>query len=335
MYQLSLRQIDLLNLVFVLGSAVVAFAIPFELFLFSYAFLGPLHYLTEISWLHHRDYFTKIRFDPICLWILAVLSMGAVYLPVAAALTYVTFWMALIFAVTDKPWVRAMSSLTVFATSPLLARSALFQNVFGILLPTLIHVFLFTLLFIFVGVTKKRTLFGIATLLAFISCSVVFFLYVPSSGTYAVSEQVRSLYRDFVGVNYALMNPLRHWVQPELSRSADYIRYVNHFLFEHPFALAIMRFIAFSYTYHYLNWFSKTHIIGWHLISRRALFLIGIGWIACVGLYCCNYRLGLITLLFLSFAHVVLEFPLNHLTAIQLCRKLGRIFWPGHQSDLS
>jgi hypothetical protein len=32
-----------------LGGAAVAFAIPFEPFLFSYAFLGPLHYLTEIS----------------------------------------------------------------------------------------------------------------------------------------------------------------------------------------------------------------------------------------------------------------------------------------------
>ena len=39
-------------------SCVVAYLYPFELFLFSYAVLGPLHYFTEISWLHQRGYFT-------------------------------------------------------------------------------------------------------------------------------------------------------------------------------------------------------------------------------------------------------------------------------------
>ena len=32
---------------------------PFKLFLFSYAFLGPLHYLTEINWLSENNYFVK------------------------------------------------------------------------------------------------------------------------------------------------------------------------------------------------------------------------------------------------------------------------------------
>ena len=32
------------------------------MFLFAYAFLGPLHYLTEISWLHDRQYFAKGKF---------------------------------------------------------------------------------------------------------------------------------------------------------------------------------------------------------------------------------------------------------------------------------
>jgi hypothetical protein len=37
----------------------VAFLAPFHLFLFAYAVLGPLHYITEISWLHDRSYFAK------------------------------------------------------------------------------------------------------------------------------------------------------------------------------------------------------------------------------------------------------------------------------------
>jgi hypothetical protein len=37
----------------------VAYLAPFHLFLFAYAVLGPLHYITEISWLHDRSYFAK------------------------------------------------------------------------------------------------------------------------------------------------------------------------------------------------------------------------------------------------------------------------------------
>lgn len=51
-------QINYLNVGLMIVSCLVAYVIPFELFLFSYAVLGPLHYLTEISWLHDRGYFT-------------------------------------------------------------------------------------------------------------------------------------------------------------------------------------------------------------------------------------------------------------------------------------
>jgi hypothetical protein len=321
MYQLSVKQVDLINFIFIIVTALVAFRIPFELFLFSYAFLGPLHYLTELSWLHSRRYFTKNRADPVYLWTLTVLSLAAVYLPMAAVLTYMIFGLALIFAVTDTFRIRVVSILGLLATSPIFASNALFQNLFGILLPTIIHVFLFTLIFICAGITKKKTFFGIATVATFILCSSLFFLYIPTNSHYTVGNHIRDIYQNFIGINYALMNPLKHWIAPEFNRSSSYVHYVNHFLFEHPMALALMRFIAFSYTYHYLNWFSKTRIIGWHLIPRTHLVLIIAGWLACVGLYCYNYQLGLVTLLFLSFAHVVMEFPLNHLTALQLAKK--------------
>jgi hypothetical protein len=40
-------------------TAVLAYFYPFETFLLAYAYLGPLHYLTEISWLHDRNYYSK------------------------------------------------------------------------------------------------------------------------------------------------------------------------------------------------------------------------------------------------------------------------------------
>src|SRR5437870_4009564 len=59
--KLTSEQINYLNIGLMIVSCVVAYVLPFELFLFSYAVLGPLHYLTEISWLHDRNYFVEAR----------------------------------------------------------------------------------------------------------------------------------------------------------------------------------------------------------------------------------------------------------------------------------
>src|SRR5882672_6216800 len=56
---LATDRINYLNIALMIGACIAAYVFPFELFLFSYAVLGPLHYLTEISWLHERNYFTE------------------------------------------------------------------------------------------------------------------------------------------------------------------------------------------------------------------------------------------------------------------------------------
>ena len=56
---------DYLTLVFVLISGVVAFFVPFVLIVFSYAILGPAHYLTQIAWMHDRKYFLKSRWETV------------------------------------------------------------------------------------------------------------------------------------------------------------------------------------------------------------------------------------------------------------------------------
>ena len=53
----NIDRINYLNIGLMIGACVAAYLFPFELFLFSYAVLGPLHYLTEISWLHERKLF--------------------------------------------------------------------------------------------------------------------------------------------------------------------------------------------------------------------------------------------------------------------------------------
>jgi hypothetical protein len=85
-------------------------------------------------------------------------------------------------------------------------------------------------------------------------------------------------------------------------------------------------FFAYAYTYHYLNWFSKTKIINWHKVPKKYLIAsVGI-WILAVALYFYNYKIGLMALFFLSVLHVFLEFPLNHLTFIGIFKELKARF---------
>jgi hypothetical protein len=83
-------------------------------------------------------------------------------------------------------------------------------------------------------------------------------------------------------------------------------------VFTHEAVLRLVRFLAFAYTYHYLNWFSKTSIIQWHAVPRRRLTAIGVAWVVSIGLYAVDYEWGLRWLFLLSLMHVLLEFPLNH-----------------------
>src|ERR1700744_725109 len=53
------KGINLTNIGLMLVSTLIAFIIPFKLFLFVYAVLGPLHYLTEISWLDKKNFFIR------------------------------------------------------------------------------------------------------------------------------------------------------------------------------------------------------------------------------------------------------------------------------------
>jgi hypothetical protein len=101
------------------------------------------------------------------------------------------------------------------------------------------------------------------------------------------------------------------------------VRGVNAYLYGHPVALAVMALIAFAYTYHYLNWFSKTSVIRWHEIPRSRYVGAVVIWLASVALFVYDYRVGLQWLFFLSFTHVVLEFPLNHLTFVGIGREIG------------
>lgn len=90
--------------------------------------------------------------------------------------------------------------------------------------------------------------------------------------------------------------------------------------FENEWVIKVSRFISFAYTYHYLNWFSKTKIIGWHNVSTRRRIIILTVWIVSLLCYAYNYMIGYQILLFLSIVHVFLEFPLNWISILSILK---------------
>ena len=186
----------------------------------------------------------------------------------------------------------------------------------GIFLPTIIHVFIFTGTFIFYGAIKSKSSTGIISLLVFVLCALSFFFFVPASLTYQVGDYVKNTYKDFSVVNHYLINITN------LKDLKSFNTQSLQTIFTTQVGFKVMRFIAFAYTYHYLNWFSKTSIIKWHLIDRRYLIATLALWIISIVVYAYDYHSGLKFLFFLSFLHVFLEFPLNMKTFIEIGKEI-------------
>ena len=93
--------------------------------------------------------------------------------------------------------------------------------------------------------------------------------------------------------------------------------------------LMLMRFIAFAYLYHYLNWFSKTEVIRWHKVPKVRFIGVVTLWVISCGLYVYDYAIGLSFLFFLSFTHVLLEFPLNITSIIGIGKETRSILKNG------
>jgi hypothetical protein len=321
--KLSVDQVNYLNIGLMLISAAIAFLRPFELFLAMYAFLGPLHYLTEMSWLHDKGYFTRRRKD-----YLPLIAMSAVITVVTFGflsaqkfvpeITFIAFGCALVFVLTDKAVPRLFAIVGILVLSTFVIRGGAFGSIFGLLLPTIIHVFLFTGLFILAGALKGRNLSGIASLVVFCGCAAAFFFVSPAGQMRHLSFDTQKAYVDFAELNYSLMTPFRRHSLDIPGNLREYNHYINDVLYNSPTAFAVMGFIAFAYTYHYLNWFSKTSVIRWHNIPRSRFIGVIAVWIASIGVYLYDYTIGLRWLFFLSLTHVLLEFPLDHRTFINV-----------------
>lgn len=307
----NVTSVDAVNTLLLVVSAVAAFFFPFEVFLFSYAFFGPLHYLTEISWLEDRSFFVSSKKY---VWTLVgigtavfVLYLGLfsngymVHAGLASLLLAGAFMSSILFI---KPWTKSQRMVLFALIFAVLLATYLVQwwaVFFAILVPTIIHVSVFTLLFMFQGAQRSGSRIGYFNVLLYFLLTAALVIFTIEGRDYSLSAYITDAYRSFEGVNMQIMN-LLNIGNPDIQWS----------IYESSAGLSIMRFIAFAYTYHYLNWFSKVNVIKWHKVSRRkAVFTILI-WVAAVLVYLYSYSIGLVVLYFLSMMHVLLEFPLNH-----------------------
>jgi hypothetical protein len=325
---LNPTHVNYLNIALMIVSCLLAFRFPFELFLISYAVLGPLHYLTEISWLHERKYFTEGRpgkksRGPHQGWlILVVVTMIALIVGFIAVegsgsgvspkweitLFYLVFVTALMVAVLRNAKARLIVALIALGLLIPLSLSR-YYVIGAFFLVTIIHVLIFTATFVLYGALKGRSLSGILSLAVFLLCAVSFLVYAPAG--HAAGNYVQQSYRSFSGLNLELLKLFG------LGSGSD-----ASAVYQSQGGLMIMRLIAFAYTYHYLNWFSKTSIIKWHEIPKSRTAAIVVVWLGSLAIYAYNYDTGMAVLYFMSILHVMLEFPLNHLTFAGIGREL-------------
>ena len=388
-------KINYLNIGLMIITAILAYFFPFETFLLAYAYLGPLHYLTEISWLHDRNYFSKGKYDFLVLLIVGILLSYAAFakdfgvsmevydyfveMNLFDKLLVFALFSSILFALVKNLIVKivAILFLYVFVSGWLSPDNSDVNNgstmVFALtsLVPTLIHVYLFTGLFMLFGALKSRSKSGLWQIVGFVAIPLilVFFLPVnPKKGN--LTEYGKNAYYaegdGFFMTNISIMDHFKLMDEPNLTNkqfldsvvnksssgypadvrsritdslknklSQNYIvenpssefygksipvRYAipvdtkNYFwdsVFFSTVGIMLMRFIAFAYLYHYLNWFSKTEVIRWHKVPKLRFAAVIVLWIGASVFYAYDYSLGLSLLFFLSFSHVLLEFPLN------------------------
>lgn len=408
-------KINYLNIGLMFATAVFAFFAPFETFLLAYAFLGPLHYLTEISWLHDRQYFTKGKYDFIVLLVIGVLLSTVAFaqdfgykweiytyfseMQLSSKLVVFALFSGMLFALVKNIFVKIVSCFFIFIfVSGWLSPENLEENqssttVFALtsLVPTLIHVYVFTGLFMLYGSLKSRSKSGLMAVVAVVILPLILVFVLPVNPKESwVSSYGKNAYyakgQGFFNTNVEIMDHFGILDEPKLTNKQFLDSIVNSktvnagftpnekkrlndslqrkskepFVFYQPnderfgqtiavrkalpvnpkdyfwssvffstFGIMLMRFIAFAYLYHYLNWFSKTEVIRWHKVPKIRFFAVIVLWLSACGFYIYDYSLGLSVLFFLSFTHVLLEFPLNMVSIVGIGKEVRSIYRNG------
>jgi hypothetical protein len=437
-------KINYANIGLMLITAVLAYFFPFETFLLAYAYLGPLHYLTEISWLHDRNYYSKGKYDFLVLLLVGILLSYAAFakdfgvslevydyfvkMNLFDKLLVFALFSSILFALVKNLFVKIIAILFLYVfvsgwLSPDNSTSnAESTTVFALtsLVPTLIHVYLFTGLFMLFGSLKTRSVSGMWQMVGFVVVPLLLVFALPVDTKAPISKFGKDAHYakgdGFYATNISIMDHF-NLIEDPIYTNADFVAFVNKkdfkdanaqyqfiakadlkkiidslkkkpndayvmnkqpinpnfqadnilalylkpevlneyqmkpmpakifsgFSFEKyasivynsTIGIMLMRFIAFAYLYHYLNWFSKTEVIRWHQVPKLRFAAVILLWVVASVFYTYDYSLGLSLLFFLSFSHVLLEFPLNIISIVGIGKESLAIMKNGFKAPTS
>jgi hypothetical protein len=280
---------------FILGALAWAYALPYDGVWISFTVLGLAHFLTQISWLHDRSYFFRDK-NPRKIFVGSAMAAALLVVltlfiaPKDLRLASISF--AYMFLFILPLFLRGSHAAgKAFAAAALMGACVYFFlpafSMIGVFLPTVGHVGFFTLCFLLQGALRRGGKAGVVSALFWIGAVLTIFLFPPAAK--ALSNPWARPPREF-------------WESLATATSSGFSSSLT----------AAYSFLTFCYTYHFLNWFTKTEILKWHLISpQRGLWILIIyagGIVLCFQ----NYFLGYMLLLLpLSVLHVMLEFPLD------------------------
>jgi hypothetical protein len=285
---------NLLNVMAICLCASLAHLLPEATLLGAYAILGPAHYLTEISWLHDRKYFvSRPRLWMISTFVVLVIMLMRPRTPEAEGALCALLG-GLMAASLGLPLV--VTALITIVSACVGIGAALFSWSFilaiAVLVPTLIHVFAFTAMFMVAGASRVRRMMDWLPIVA-LALAAVSFLLLPTV------DLGQGLFMKTTTQGFSRLFGL-------LSMS------------ENGIALRLVGFLGFAYAYHYMNWFLKTGLLGWHRVPLWRLVLLASTWVVVMFAYAQSILFGLVVSLPLSLGHVLLELPLNAHTARRL-----------------
>lgn len=289
---------EVLNIAALVIACGAAHVFPYTLLLASYAILGPAHYLTQISWLHDRKYFAST-----C-GVLPTMAVGALLLALPFFGLHVAqpwFGACLVgvaIAVAVAATVPAAQALiTGVAVGSILLWAVVWSKpvalVLAVLVPTVLHVFVFTLSFMLLGGLRSRIKLAGVSVLVMLGCASSFWWPGVGEGLGIVADAVK-YFGPVADASKRLGIPLS-------------IR-------------QMFGFLSFAYTYHFLNWFVKVEVIRWHKVSSGRIAALACVYTGVMACYAVSFNAGFLVSLVLSYAHVLLELPLNVRTFASLAR---------------
>jgi hypothetical protein len=296
----SSRKSDFIAL---LISGCLAAIAPLPVFLLAFVVLGPMHYLTEIVWLNKKSfYFSEGLISPRWYGVIAGLLAVAVALDrlLQRGIGVWVVWVLVVLALSAlirNRWALAAIAIAALAVKLLTPGVALF---FGAIVPSIVHVFVFTWFFMVSGALRARNTKFLQWINPVLLLAIpLLLLWLPMH--YGTQSAL------WLRMEHISFEPLHRYAARHLGRHLV----MNGDVLADPVIAALIRVFAFTYLFHYLNWFGKAELLEWHKIPARSWVLIGTLYAVSMGLYLWNFEVGFLVVNFLSLLHVLLEFPLD------------------------